>query len=137
MKKNSINSGLGISTLLMIFTVLCLTIFATLSYLQANYNYNQTMKIVESTQNYYDADYKAVCLYRELQDKIDTNMITESWLQENEIEENGNSYTYSVQISDTLKLSIELEVNDSKLTIITWKEVSIIDGNYDYQPFVD
>lgn len=95
------------------------------------------MKIVESTQNYYDADYKAVCLYRELQDKIDTNLITESWLQENEIEENGNSYTYSVQISDTLKLSIELEVNDSKLTIITWKEVSIIDGNYDYQPFVD
>lgn len=137
MKKNSINSGLGISTLLMIFTVLCLTIFATLSYLQANYNYNQTMKIVESTQNYYDADYKAVCLYRELQDKIDADTLTDKWLDENNIEQSDNTYTYDVQISDTLKLSIELEVNDSKLTIITWKEVSIIDGNYDYQPFVD
>lgn len=95
------------------------------------------MKIVESTQNYYDADYKAVCLYRELQDKIDADTLTDKWLDENNIEQSDNTYTYDVQISDTLKLSIELEVNDSKLTIITWKEVSIIDGNYDYQPFVD
>ena len=132
MNKSKISMGIGLSTLMMVFTVLCLTIFATLSFLQANRNLKETDLIVNSSVKYYDADYKASVIYKDLLDNLD-NL---DYLNENNIEVEGNTYSYSVKINATSSLDVKLEYNDGLFTILSWQEVAHNDGGYDYQGFV-
>lgn len=57
-RAQSFNSGIGvgISSILMIFVALCLTIFATLSYLSARADGKLTERFVAATESYYAAD---------------------------------------------------------------------------------
>lgn len=137
MKNSEINSGFGISTLVMIFMVLCLSIFATLTYLQANYNYNQSSKIVNSKKEYYDADYKASLIYIDLKEKLASNEISDEYLKEKNIQYVNQTYCYNVDISDSKVLEVILKQDGDDLTIVTWKESTTVSGNYDYQTFVD
>lgn len=131
-KQNRISIGIGLSTLLMIFTVLILTIFATLSYLQAKRNINETDKIIESSVEYYDADYKASEIYNYL--KENTN--DESYMQEKDISFSNNEYHYSVKINDKKYLDVVLTRHEDKLVITKWQEVVLVDGDYEYKGFV-
>ena len=131
-KQNRISIGIGLSTLLMIFTVLILTIFATLSYLQAKRNLNETDKIIESSVEYYDADYKASEIYNYL--KENTN--DESYMQEKDISFSNNEYHYSVKINDKKYLDVVLTRHEDKLVITKWQEVVLVDGDYEYKGFV-
>lgn len=131
-KQNRISIGIGLSTLLMIFTVLILTIFATLSYLQAKRNLNETDKIIESSVEYYDADYKAseICNY------LKENANDESYMQEKDISFSNNEYHYSVKINDKKYLDVVLTRHEDELVITKWQEVVLVDGNYEYKGFV-
>lgn len=131
-KQNRISIGIGLSTLLMIFTVLILTIFATLSYLQAKRNLNETDKIIESSVEYYDADYKASEIYNYL--KENTN--DESYMQEKDISFINNEYHYSVKINDKKYLDVVLTRHEDELVITKWQEVVLVDGDYEYKGFV-
>lgn len=55
-KKGSFKMGVGISSLLLIFVVLCLTTFAVLSYLTANADHKLTDKTGDTVSAYYAAD---------------------------------------------------------------------------------
>lgn len=132
MNKSKMSMGIGLSTLMMVFTVLCLTIFATLSFLQAKRNLKETDLMVNSSVEYYDADYKASVIYEDLLDNLD-NL---DYLNENNIEVEGNTYSYSIKINDTSSLDVKLEYNDNSLTILKWQEVVNNNGDYDYQGFV-
>ena len=131
-KQNRISIGIGLSTLLMIFTVLILTIFATLSYLQAKRNLNETDKIIASSVEYYDADYKASEIYTYLKE----NKNEEAYLKENDISFNNNEYHYSVKINDKKSLDVVLTQKDDELVIAKWQEVVQVDGDYEYKGFV-
>lgn len=135
MKKSS--NSLGLSTLVMIFTILCLVIFATLSYLQANYNLKQSENIVRSTAQYYQADYDCVLIYNQLKDNLDNSEKLDEIIQQYNIEYNGDTFLYKLNINDNSYLDIELKINNNQLDIIKWQQVSVNDGNYDYQSFID
>ena len=47
---------IGFSTILMVFTMLCLVTFATLSLLTANADYRLSKKVASKTEDYYEAD---------------------------------------------------------------------------------
>lgn len=132
MNKSKMSMGIGLSTLMMVFTVLCLTIFATLSFLQAKRNLKETDLMVNSSVEYYGADYKASVIYEDLLDNLD-NL---DYLNENNIEVEGNTYSYSIKINDTSSLDVKLEYNDNSFTILKWQEVVNNNGDYDYQGFV-
>lgn len=132
MNKSKMSMGIGLSTLMMVFTVLCLTIFATLSFLQAKRNLKETDLMVNSSVEYYGADYKASVIYKDLLDNLD-NL---DYLNENNIEVEGNTYSYSIKINDTSSLDVKLEYNDNSFTILKWQEVVNNNGDYDYQGFV-
>lgn len=132
MNESKMSMGIGLSTLMMVFTVLCLTIFATLSLLQAKRNLKETDLMVNSSIEYYDADYKASAIYKDLLDNLD-NL---DYLNENNIELEGNTYSYSIKINDTSSLDVKLEYNDNSFTILKWQEVVNNNGDYDYQGFV-
>ncbi len=131
-KQNRVSIGIGLSTLLMIFTVLILTIFATLSYLQAKRNLSETDKIISSSVEYYDADYKASEIFTELKDHLDDS----NYLQENNISFSQNEYHYSVKINDEKSLDVVLTRTNDELVITTWQEVVQVDGDYEYKGFV-
>ena len=131
-KQNRISIGIGLSTLLMIFTVLILTIFATLSYLQAKRNLNETDKIIESSVEYYDADYKASEIYNYLKGNVND----ESYMQEKDISFSNNEYHYSVKINDKKYLDVVLTRHEDELVITKWQEVVLVDGDYEYKGFV-
>lgn len=132
MNKRKMSMGIGLSTLMMVFTVLCLTIFATLSFFQAKRNLKETDLIVNSSIEYYDADYKACVVYKDLLNNLDNK----DYLAENNIEVEGNTYSYSIKINDTCSLDVKLEYNNNSFTILSWQEVAHNDGDYDYQGFV-
>lgn len=58
--------GVGSASILVIFVLLCLVTFATLSLTSANADYRLTLKIAERTSSYYDACNEAEELLAEL-----------------------------------------------------------------------
>lgn len=68
------NKGFGInvgsSSILMIFVLLCLVTFSTLSLVSANADYKLTAKTVESVSGYYEADAKAELLLASIDEKL-------------------------------------------------------------------
>lgn len=55
---HKVKISVGVTTILMIFVVLCFTTFAVLSFLTARSDYALTRKTVTATQEYYQADAK-------------------------------------------------------------------------------
>ena len=132
-RKEGISVGVGMSTFMMIFIVLCLTIFATLTYLQAKHNLEETNQIIEASQAYYDADYTATSIYKSLK----TNYMNTEFLVENNITKQGNEYSYVVQMSDTRELQVTIVENEGKLKIEKWQEIAKSSDDYAYQGFVN
>lgn len=123
MKKKSIGVGIGTCSLMMIFTVLCLTIFAVLSLLQANSAYAQSVNYADSVINYYDADSKAM----QIKALIEAGSIDETMIAEHDIRFREDKISYRVKITENAYLDIELDEN---YEINKWRSVSTADGDY-------
>lgn len=68
--KNNLGLNIGSSSILVIFIVLCLVTFATLSMVSANADYKLSKKLAVRTTAYYNANNKA----EELLSVVDTSM---------------------------------------------------------------
>lgn len=132
-KENTVSIGIGMSTFMMIFVVLCLTIFATLTYLQARHNLQETDKIMDANVAYYNADYQASEIYEQLMSHLDDD----SFLEENVITKQDHTYHYSVSITDMRTLEVTVCQNQDKLKVIQWQETATMQGNYEKQGFVN
>ncbi len=128
----TVSIGIGLPTLMMIFTVLCMMVFACITYLQATYNEKESRKIVEASQEYYEAEFQASTLY----EKIAQNPEDLELFQENDIEHEGNIYRYSVIINEGKRLQVTLELAE-ELKILRWQQISQAEGEYSLQGFAD
>lgn len=106
----------GGSSLLVIFAVLCLTVFALLglSTVQAGGRLSQTM--ADSVSAYYEADCMAEELYARLR----------SGEMPAEVTRTGDTYAYTCPISDTNELQVELRQNGDQWEVIRWQAVSTV-----------
>lgn len=129
-KKNSISMGIGLSTLMMIFTVLCLTIFGTLSFMQGKRNLSASERIASNSKEYLDADYSASLIYKDIKEHKDDL----DYLDSIGVSFENDLYKYNVTINSNKRLDVEL---DSDLNIVKWCEVSESNGSYDYEGFVN
>ena len=82
-EKKSFHIGTGITSLLMIFVVLCLTTFGILSYSSANAEYTLTKKNADYVTNYYSV----YSMGAEALAKIDTILYQERSTEETISEE--------------------------------------------------
>lgn len=128
MKKKSVGVGIGTCSLMMIFTVLCLTIFAVLSLLQANSAYLQSTNYADSITNYYAADNKAM----QIKAMIENNSVDENMIKEYDIQYAKDQIAYRVMIDDNAYLDVVLDKN---FMIIKWRGVSDVDGDYGSKGF--
>lgn len=106
----------GGSSLLVIFAVLCLTVFALLglSTVQAGGRLSQTM--ADSVSAYYEADCMAEEIYARLR----------SGEMPAEVTRTGDTYAYTCPISDTNELQVELQQNGNQWEVIRWQSVSTV-----------
>lgn len=117
-KTNGSVPAVGGSSLLVIFAVLCLMVFALLGMSSVRAEQRLSGRFSESVSEYYRADCaaeKAVALLR-------------AGTPDGSLRETGNgTWAGSFAISDAQRLAVEVRLNGTEAEILRWQEVSADD----------
>lgn len=108
---------IGVSSLLVIFAVLCLTVFALLSISTVRADRALSEKAAASAKGYYQADLAAETTLAALRAGERPEGVTE---------EHG-VFTYTHPISDTQTLVVVVAVTGTEYEILRWQTVSTAD----------
>ena len=111
----------GGSTLLAVFAVLCLTVFAVLSLSAVRADDRLSRKSADAVSAYYRADTEAEAVLARLR----AGEMPEGVTAEDGI------FSYQVPVSDTRELQVEVRVQRQDYTILRWQTVSVADVEYD------
>lgn len=113
--KNKLSFGLnvGSSSILLVFVLLCLVLFAALSIISANADNKLTKKVLERTTAYYTACNDAELTLSELDESLVTaykNSIDET----DYFSKVGHQQSYTFPISDLQYLKVDVEITYPK-----------------------
>lgn len=106
--------AVGGSSLLVIFAVLCLTVFALLGLSTVQADGRLSDASASAVAGYYAADRQAERILARLR----TGELPEG------VAVSGDTYTYSCAISDTQALEVEVRLDGADYTILRWQAVS-------------
>ena len=106
--------AIGGSSLLVIFAVLCLTVFALLSLSTVLSEQRISRTAAQSVSDWYRADLEAQEIFANLRN----GEIPAS------VQKTDNQYGYTVAISDNRFLNVTLKQTDSGWEILSWQTVS-------------
>lgn len=120
-KKNSGISAIGISSLLVIFAVLCLTVFALLTVSTAKSTQLLSDNALSAAKGYYMADSAAEKTLAELR----------AGKMPAEVTEQGGKFCYAHRISATQLLAVEVLIDDKGYEILRWQAISTADWQAD------
>ncbi len=117
-RKNLPSIPIGITSLITIFIVICISIFSVLSFVHANNDYNLSVKTGDYIKSYNNADIITEKIVSEIKLSNTTeNLNVKNIIKENncaiENTENG-TFTLTVPINDTMDLKTVLLYNDTK-----------------------
>lgn len=144
---NGDKQGIGLSagglTLLVIFTVLCLTVFGVLSLSAAQADERLTQKSMQLTKEYYDADGRCVEKLKAVTDALRASMDSGdeaafwddagSALGEG-FDSDERTYSFTEPINESLVIDVKLKLSYSGQTpyeIIQWRTVSVREEEFD------
>lgn len=105
---------IGASSLLVIFAVLCLTIFALLSISTVQADGRLSDHAAKAVTDYYQADAEAERILAKLR----------AGAKPDGVSQEGNLYTYTCKISDTQLLAVQVMVENNNYTILRWQVIS-------------
>ena len=105
---------IGGSSLLVIFAVLCLTVFALLGFSTVQADKRLSDISVQAVSDYYAAD----CAAEEILARLRAGQLPEG------VSQQGDVYTYSCVISPTQALQVEVRSGDWK--VLRWQAVSTV-----------
>ena len=119
-------AAVGGSSLLVIFAVLCLTVFALLTLSTAAADSRLSQDAADAVEAYYQADSQAEALWARLRDGEQPEKVSEI------TEETGSTvYKYTVPISQEQELQVCLRLKDGTWTVVQWQAVSTADWQAD------
>ena len=107
----------GVSSLMVIFAVLCLTVFALLSVSTVRADQRLSEAAAKAVEGYYRADCEAEETLSRLRNGERPAEVTES----------GGVFTYTCPISETQTLAVAVTVDGSRYSILRWQAVSTAD----------
>ena len=133
--RQKIGINVGSASIVMVFAVLCLTIFSVLSFVTANHERKLAEKTAEAVQQYYQADWKAEMYYEELEKQLQEGVSVESlsgldmtvqaMAEETQIQ-------YAVPVDDAQELQVQLTVLPNReLQVKQWTVVAVKQWDYD------
>ncbi len=125
MKENRRIPLTGASSLLVIFSVLCLTVFAMLSLSTAKADLRIADASVQAIEDYYQAD----CMAEQILGQLRQGNCPEG------VAQNGEFYAYICPISDTQALSVVVKVTENNYEIQQWK--AIVTAEWNPQEYLD
>lgn len=105
--------AVGGASLLVVFAVLCMTIFALLSLSTVQANQRLTQAYVQSVKDYYAADCAAQSVLARLRAGEQPEGVTK----------NGDVYSYTCAVSDSCVLEAEVRIQEGECTILRWQTV--------------
>ena len=111
----------GASSLLVIFAVLCLTVFALLSVSSVQADTRLGNSARDAIFGYYEADKQAEIILSRLRNGEIPPNVTET----------DGIYTYSCPLSDTQALEVQVSLQGAEYTILRWQVVSTADWQPD------
>ena len=114
MKKTFSVPAVGVSSLLTIFAVLCLTVFAVLSISTAQSDGRLSDSAHEAVLGYYQAEQEATLILS----KLRSGEIPEQVKEENGI------YSYTCAVSATQALRVEVSLDGTNYTLHRWQLVT-------------
>ena len=106
----------GGSSLLVIFAVLCLTVFALLSISTARANRTLSDRTVQAVEGYYAAD----CRAEEILARLRGGEAVDG------VERRGNVYSYICPISESQLLCVQVRLEGAEYTILRWQAISAL-----------
>lgn len=121
-KRNSFSfPGVGISSLLVIFAVLCLVVFSLLAISTAKADDRLSVQSRDSVLVYYQAEMEADTLVARLRNgEIPQDIILDDGV-----------YAFRCPISDTQALEVEVRLSGESYQILRWQTVSVTDWQTD------
>ena len=115
MKKTDTPAAVGGISLLVMFAVLCLVVFAVLSLSSVRAEGRLSEASAEAVRAYYLADCEAEEILAQLRaGKVPDGVTAE-----------GNRYRYECVVSDTQKLSVEAEITGADYRILRWQTEAV------------
>lgn len=120
-KKTTIPAPVGGSSLLVIFAVLCLTVFALLGLATVTADKRLADDNYEAIRAYYEAD----CQAEQILAEIRAGLIPE------EVSLVGEDYVYKCTISDTQELVVKVAVNGTSYKVKEWRVTETTDWKPD------
>ena len=131
---NKSGMGVGSSSIVLVFAVLCLTVFSLISLQVARNNKALTDAEAELVIGYYSADAKAERILAQISESgglieeiIDGVEIRYSWDADLETD----IYSYQCPISDEKELYIKLGIDGESIRILAWRMRDTGDWEYD------
>lgn len=104
----------GGASLLVIFAVLCLTVFTLLTLSTAKADKRLSEVYVASVEQYYAADLQAEEIFARLRNGEIPEGVTVD----------GDTYSYSCEISPTQSIQVCLRYSQGEWTVLRWQSVS-------------
>ena len=119
-------AAVGGSSLLVIFAVLCLTVFALLTLSTAAADSRLSQDAADAVEAYYQADSQAEALWARLRAGERPEEVTET------AEDAGSTlYEYTVPVSQGQELRVSLRLEAGIWTVVQWQAVSTADWQAD------
>jgi hypothetical protein len=103
--------NVGSATLVMVFSVLCLTIFAMITLMTAHNDLTAAQKNADAVRAYYEADAEAAAILAEIR----TGTVPDTVEREQ-----GGALAYSVEIDGNQRLVVRLAEKDGKYAVEKW-----------------
>lgn len=104
------NRNIGLASLLTVLAVLCIGIFAILTFTTAKMDDRLSKISATAVEGYYNAEYEA--------QQIIANIRNGNIQEKSENDE----YTFTCEISDNRKLEVTVEIKGNDYKIINWTE---------------
>ena len=117
----------GAVSLVMIFCVLCLAIFAVLTYATAQREQKLSNVNAQLARDYYEADTKAVQIVSDL--KAGKEPTADFSEEETEF---GTTYSFSIPAGGEQTLSVQVAIDGGECTILRWQTVYVGEWEPDY-----
>ena len=113
--------AVGGASLLVVFAVLCLIVFALLSLATVQADERMSKVSAQAVSNYYAAD----CAAQTILARLRLGDIPD------EVHVKDNIYTYECPISETQILCVEVRLENSEFTVLRWEAVASGDWDVD------
>lgn len=136
MEEKRLGSSMGVSvgsaTLVMLFAVLCLTLFSVMALVTANQEWQLAKKSAQSVTDYYAADTLAAQVYHALP-PFSTTLDGTEVAGISISQESDGTLAYAVPVDDRQSLNVSLQWNEEegRWNILSWVVVQTADWTAD------